>query len=745
MDKTGQTGWPRIGFIRVLFLLLTIVIGHPAKAQSRVSLPRKAPIVPADIPVSPDGCATSSELDSYLLRRHDGAEDRTNRRSSLGGPGVTAMGGLIVLEDDGTFTDTNGGSVWDLDGSNLEFIPTAGMDGFFDATRGTAAPVPSLGTLVATWSGTWGEHIINLPFTFPFGTTNQTTLYATSDIGVFFSSQPTNSSGFQYGQADIQDNTVPRIAPLLRDSPWIWADIIDFYVRIDTSGSTDKVIMTWHEQSSRPESMPHLDRMFQLTLDDSGVIRMDYPDARSYCTFGAVQVVAPGPFGTSLEDISTLSATPTFVRHVREAFTFPTLLPFEIESFVNSQYSLGDTNLDALAIFQNHFTEITSYAGAYHTNGRPGATGIGNTGDKRTSLLHMNQIDVSWNLRDDGSKVSVLSHELGHRWLFFIDGVGTSRAGGHPAQNAHLPAPFSWFTSIDSSCMGGATWTDNLDGTFTSPDTRTYYAYSWLELYLMGLADPTEVPPWYYIDSQPALTGPYYPPVSSTFSGVKADLTITDVVNANGVRDPAYPATQNEFRVGFVLLSRPENPAVSSDLANVREKMELWTRRWADSVNDRASLDTELTEIVGTGDLDCNFNGIADTSDITSGAGFDCNGNMVLDECEKLFTITLTPQSTSIPAGQDLVFDVMVVNNTNQAQSFDGWLEAFLPNGNPSNLNPVAGPRNVTLGPNQQVTRTVSLRVPGRVNPSGPYTMQGVLGGFPDCFSSSSSFEFNVE
>jgi hypothetical protein len=651
------------------------------------------------------------------------------------------MGGLIVLEDDGTFTADNGGNVWDLEGSRIVLVPQGG--GFYDATRDAATLDGNLGTLEATWNGVWGQHQITLPvFAFPFGDSETNDLHVTSDLGIFLTSQSPNSSGFQYSQADIEASDEPRITSLLRDSPWIWADILDLWVRIDS----DRVVITWHEKSSRPESQPHLDRMFQVTLFSSGRIELSYPDALSFNTFGAVQVVSPGPAGSSLTDLSTLGSSPVTVRHLREAFTVPTILPFSVESFVQGEYGLDDTNYDALAIYQNHYTEITSYAGAYHTNGRPGATGIGNDGLRQTSLLHMNHIDLSWNHRDDGSKVSVLSHELGHRWLFFINGVGLSRSGGHPAQNAHLPAPFPWFTGVDSSCMGGTTWTDNGNGTFTSPPEQTYYAYAWLELYLMGLAPPSEVLPWWWIDGSPSLNGPYYPPLDSTYSGTRVDLTIDDVVTANGARMPAYPDSQDAFRVAFVLLTRPENPATDADLTNVREKMRLWQARWEESVNGRASVDTELTEIVGTGALDCNFNGISDALDISSGTSADCNANTIPDECEMFPTITLLPQTTTVSPGGSIFYDIEVSNPTAGTHLIDLWVEAERPGGVPYSGNPILGPRTINLTPGRMITRTVRLRVPaGTPAPSGPFTIRALLGSHPSCDVARSEFQFTVE
>jgi hypothetical protein len=671
----------------------------------------------------PDACATGDALDAYLAAREGAAAARRPepRHSLVGGPAIRAMGGLLVIEDDGTLTDANGGSVFDLDGSTLRFEPASGQPGWFLATRVPLDVDPDLGSLVASFGGQWGEVAIALPAALPFGDGSFDTVYATSDIGVFFQSQPPNAPGFQYSQADLFSSDEPRITPLLRDGPWIWGNLIDVYVK--QGGAPQVTTITWHERTTFPESNPDLDRRFQLKLFATGRIEISYPGARSFNTFGAVQVVSPGPPGPTLEDVSTLSAQPTLVRHVRQAFTFPTLLPFSVQALLNDRFGFDDENLDAIAIYQNFYTEITFYAGAYHTNGRAGAEGIGRGGTKRTSLLHMNHVGLSWNLRDDGTRMSVLNHEFGHRWLYFVSGVGESRNGAHPAQNAHLAGQHTWWSGGDASCMGGTRWVENGDGTFTSAPYRTYYSYSPVELYLMGFVPAETVPAWWYVGDQPALTAPYYPPVGSTFAGTRVDLIVDDIISVEGPRVPAYPDTQRDFRVAFVLLARPENPVSAADLADVRYKMSLWSPVWAQSVCDEASIETELPEILSVAESDCDFDGVADRSEID---------------------VVLVPHSTTVSRGGRLFYDVTVSNLTSEPRPIEAWIDVLLPDGRSYAGNPIVGPRSASIGAGSQVTRTLRISAPRSVPPSGPYTIRATVGIFDACISDAASFQFNV-
>ncbi|MCK6484010.1 MAG: hypothetical protein HUU22_10230 [Phycisphaerae bacterium] len=552
-------------------------------------------------------CPVGDELDQRLAE----LADRGGGFQPRGAVFVPQMG-LLTVEDDGSFVV--GANGFDLTAQSLRFVRDGATQ--FLATREAPAYDADLGTLVAEWTD-WGEHAQALAFSFPFGDQTYDTLYATSRFALFFASQPAdptngnNPSYVQFSQSELLADATPRIIPLGRKHRWIWGDRVDLYVRTDATSAT----FTWRQRTSRPLSITNIEHDVQLRLDADGQILISYHEFPSHNTFGALAIVPPGFVGAPVTDASSLTATPTVVDGpLLEAFRFGALDVYAVWDAVRGPYGFTDQNLDAVAMYQNFFTDITFYAGAYHANGRPGVSGIGNGGSRRVSLLHMNQINLSWNRNDELSH-SVLSHEFGHRWLYFISGVGASRSGAHPAMCAHLPAPFDVILPDASSAMGGTLWTDNGDGTFTSPPQQTYYAYSWNELYLMGLADPAEVEPWWYVGGNSGLTGPYWPPVDTTYSGTRVDLTISHIIDANGPRVPAYPNTQRDFEVLFVLIGRPLNPVTPADVADVHQTMEYWHASWADAVGQRASVEPNLYRFAAPGDIDGN--GALDSQDVS--------------------------------------------------------------------------------------------------------------------------------
>src|SRR4029078_10145670 len=64
------------------------------------------------------------------------------------------------------------------------------------------------------------------------------------------------------------------------------------------------------------------------------------------------------------------------------------------------------------------------------------------------------------------------------------------------------PAPFPFQRPTEASAMGGGGWQGNLHVTFTQLDDDSYVpatGFSYLDLYLMGLVAPSEVPDFFML------------------------------------------------------------------------------------------------------------------------------------------------------------------------------------------------------------------------------------------------------
>lgn len=263
-----------------------------------------------------------------------------------------------------------------------------------------------------------------------------------------------------------------------------------------------------------------------------------------------------------------------------ESFTLPDLNVYAVYDAFSRHFA--SPRIDGLAIFQNFETDIVFYAGAYSTVGNAGADGIGrgnSTDPESPALLHMNKLLYGWNSWDEG-KTLVLNHEFGHHWLYFPSvmegGVSGKPLGeGHPAGWVHTPAAAPVFRSDDSSCMGGSTWTDNMDGTFRSAPAMVNHGYSWHELYFMGLADASEAEDFYYIaNSNPPLPGAYWPPNDSLVTGNRVDVTVQQFIDAMGPRVPAQ-SPRTDFLVPMVLVVRPGEWS-QADVDETARECDVW-------------------------------------------------------------------------------------------------------------------------------------------------------------------------
>jgi len=205
--------------------------------------------------------------------------------------------------------------------------------------------------------------------------------------------------------------------------------------------------------------------------------------------------------------------------------------------------------------------------------------------------MHMNKVEYT-DIEDPRPWGRALLHEFGHRWLQFVETnengsrtMSLNPAPAHPPQYLSLPAAFPVMTAYDTSTMGGGYFTQS-GNTFTSASASPY-GYSWLDLYLMGLAGPEEVPPMYYIaGTNPPLGDSYTPPSNVTVTGTRRDVTMQQVLDVMG---PRTPQDQRSFKVVFVLVS--SDPS-STDLARVDAYRRAFEENFAKATGNRAVVQT---------------------------------------------------------------------------------------------------------------------------------------------------------
>lgn len=309
--------------------------------------------------------------------------------------------------------------------------------------------------------------------------------------------------------------------------------------------------------------------------------------------------VGPAPRSTGV-DLSAASGEVT--APLAETFTLPDLDPYEVWNRIKPAFAISDYEVDAVAIYQNFYTDMIFYAGAYATSGNPGVTGIapssptyGAHARRMPTLLHMNHFTYNYNATPETAS-QVLLHELGHRWLYFfriLEGGALTNSlnpvSAHPAAFVHAPAAFPVFREGESSTMGGAVFTNEGGNTYRARVSNR--GFSWIDLYLMGLAAPEEVMPWFYLAGT-GLRGEYWPEDNVVVTGEKREVSIDQIVAAHGDRNPSASLAQKKFRLLFVLVT--EGEPSDADAAKLNEWREVLEQTFYRATGGRGIVETEL-------------------------------------------------------------------------------------------------------------------------------------------------------
>jgi hypothetical protein len=155
--------------------------------------------------------------------------------------------------------------------------------------------------------------------------------------------------------------------------------------------------------------------------------------------------------------------------------------------------------------------------------------------------------------------MSQIGHEMDHRWAAFsyakIDGKLIPLGNPHWIPGLQVRVPFPYVRPTEASIMGGGVWQDNYDGTYTQLDDNYYVpatGYSYLDLYLMGLISPAEVPDFFLLRNL------HYVRTDANghrvFRADREKVTIQDVIAADGPREPDVMHSQRHFNTGMVII-----------------------------------------------------------------------------------------------------------------------------------------------------------------------------------------------
>ena len=295
-----------------------------------------------------------------------------------------------------------------------------------------------------------------------------------------------------------------------------------------------------------------------------------------------------------------------FSRSIGESFRSETGI--DLSAVGRAFYGAFGDDYQQLIIYTNrNYIPRSEGAFAYEITIRNSITGIGsNVVDdgaaygSRAGLESMVLMDsitkYSPNSSDrvlrEETTLSVLAHEVGHRWLAtarYLDG-GTSSQELLGRQKAH----WSFFMNSSGSHDEGNQIEDLGGGAFkTGPASQRYGP---LDLYLMGLRPSAEVPPFFVIRNavpEGEQSAERAPQSNVNIKGTRKDVTVADVIAAMGPRSPAPAANPPAWRVAFLYVTQGD----ANDAANVAVVDRIRTQfesYFPVSTEGRLSIETRL-------------------------------------------------------------------------------------------------------------------------------------------------------
>lgn len=161
---------------------------------------------------------------------------------------------------------------------------------------------------------------------------------------------------------------------------------------------------------------------------------------------------------------------------------------------------------------------------------------------------------------DSFGTIQIFDHEVAHTWGAGIGatlGLISEGAAGrfHWHDHSDVAGQLGSFYFADSGAIGH--FADNGDGSWRLISNTETPPYAPLELYLMGLIPPGEVPPVHLL-GRPDLSDP-----SRVTAASVRTITIDDLIAAEGgVRSPTYAESQKDFNLAYIVTQdRPYNDA----------------------------------------------------------------------------------------------------------------------------------------------------------------------------------------
>ena len=500
---------------------------------------------------------------------------------------------MAVIQDEGDLIAP--ANTFDLQETGLRYLPKVG--GGYDIVRTDSSFRTPLGDGVRLDDDDTVAR--NLAFDFSFFDTTHSVAFVNSDGNITFGEGDDASSPRDIGRLL---SGAPRVAPFLADlDPSVGGTV---FVRpgLDVFTTTWCAVPVWG--SSRRATL-------QVSLFVDGTIEMRYADASSWTATDGVVGITPGHTENFLPvDLITTAAATIAGNTGAIGEQFSERPDLDHVELARKFYRTHADTYDQLIVWTDTvLTRGETFSFEFSVANDISGIGLGqfdfssdfgSTGRRLRSVVHMDALskfpdDPMMKFLGENNTLSILGHEVGHRWLAFLQFTDHN----HQRSDALLgrqQAHWSFFLNSDGSVMEGNGIRDLGGGAFKT--VAAVEKYSLLDQYVMGLVRDTDVPPFFYVENPTNMsvdrTAGSSPQVGVTFNGTRREVLIQDILAVHGARSPSAADSARVHRQAFIFMVSAGRSQDGEAIAKIDGFRRAWEAFFLQATDGRMRAITEL-------------------------------------------------------------------------------------------------------------------------------------------------------
>ncbi|MEO7653064.1 MAG: hypothetical protein ABIZ80_21595, partial [Bryobacteraceae bacterium] len=489
-----------------------------------------------------------------------------------------------------------------LDQQTIRFIPVPGATpryrfelsgaSYDEAAANLGGPSSTLGDDDST--------VVTTLFPFPYYGRIYTQIFLNSDANLTFGAADKETSDRTLGRFSAGP---PRVAPLFSD-----LDPSRNPQGVRILSEAGRLVISWAGVPEYQDFGTGAAQTFQVRLYPDGRIEFAYS---GISTSGAVVGISPGDlapntlvsfaagsieqYATGIaerfggrEEIDTVTAAQRFYESHEDAYDY---LVFYNTLGIGASPGAVAWEADVRNIRLGIGSPVVDYGRQYGSPSRLQA--IMNMGPVAQYPTDPNAV-VSARALSRDTPLSLLGHEAGHLFLAYASVRDPFNPNARPLlgfQGAHWTFTFN----SEASLLEGNRIRD--DGPDASPrflTTATVEGYAPLDQYLMGFRAPSEVPPTFLVTGAGTQFSSRIPQSNVSFNGSRQDISVENIIAAEGRRTPDHTVAQRRFRFAFVLIVPAGAAPRQADVDQVESYRREFEAYYSRAASGRATSGTTL-------------------------------------------------------------------------------------------------------------------------------------------------------